>query len=126
MIQKFDQSPAMKIGNRDSDGKLNWNNDASNLIKSNASKFKKASNNQIESVQKELASTAVEKQGLNASSGKANQDISDGNIDSSQSKPTPKPTDKDGTLSGSDTASETPRESCTHSSLATVCASPLH
>ena len=99
------------IGNRDSDGQINWNNDASNLIKSNASKFKKACNNQIESVQKELASTAVEKQGLNASSGKANQDISDGNIDSSQSKPTPKPTDKDGTLSGSDTTSETPRES---------------
>ena len=102
---------AKPIGSRDANGNITWNKDASGKIKLNQSKFKKASNNQIESVQKELASTAAEKQGLNASSGKANQDISDGNIDSSQSKPTPKPTDKDGTLSGSDTASETPRES---------------
>ena len=101
------------IGNRDSDGKLNWNNDASNLIKSNASKFKKASNNQIESVQKELASTAVEKQGLNASSGKANQDISDGNIDSSQSKPTPTPRDETDDFEGSNFVAlkNLPRES---------------
>ena len=102
---------AKPIGSRDANGNITWNKDASGKIKLNQSKFKKASNNQIESVQKELASTAVEKQGLNASSGKANQDISDGNTDSSQSKPTPKPTDKDGTLSGSGAGNDVPRNS---------------
>ena len=102
---------AKPIGSRDANGNITWNKDASGKIKLNQSTFKKASNNQIESVQEELASTAVEKQGLNASSGKANQDISDGKTDSSQSKPTPKPTDKDGALSGSGAGNDVPRNS---------------
>ena len=104
---------AKPIGSRDANGNITWNKDASGKIKLNQSKFKKASNNQIESVQKELASTAVEKQGLNASSGKANQDISDGNIDSSQSKPTPTPRDETDDFEGTNFVAlkNLPRES---------------
>ena len=101
------------IGSRDANGNITWNSDASGRTKLNTSKFKKASDNQISSLVNELATTAAEKQGLNAAAGKANQDTTDGNIDSSQSKPTPKPTDKTGGLSGSDTVApnKPPRES---------------
>ena len=57
------------IGSRDSNGNITWNNDASNKIKLNESVFKKASNNQISSLANQLATTAVEKQGLNAAAG---------------------------------------------------------
>ena len=99
------------IGARDSNGNITWNSDASNKIKLNESAFKKASNNQISSLANQLATTAVEKQALNAASGKSNQDNTNGNTDSSQSKPTPKPTDKTGGLSGSGTATPVPRNS---------------
>ena len=99
------------IGSRDSNGNITWNNDASNKIKLNESVFKKASNNQISSLANQLATTAVEKQGLNAASGKSNQDNTNGNTDSSQSKPTPKVQDKTGGLSGSGEASDVPRNS---------------
>ena len=99
------------IGSRDSNGNITWGNNASALIKSNESAFKKASNNQISSLANQLATTAVEKQALNAASGRVNQDNTDGNTDSSQSKPTPKPTDKTGGLSGSGTATPVPRNS---------------
>ena len=99
------------IGARDSNGNITWNKDTSGKIKLNESKFKKASNNQISSLADQLATSAVEKQALNAAAGKGNQDTSDGNTDSSQSKPTPTPRDQTGGLSGSDTANTTPRES---------------
>ena len=99
------------IASRNSSGKIIWNKNASNKIKLNASKFKKASDNQISSLADQLATSAVEKEGLNAAAGKGNQDTSDGNTDSSQSKPTPTPRDESGGLSGSDTANTTPRES---------------
>ena len=99
------------ISSRDSNGNITWNNDASNKIKLNESVFKKASNNQISSLANQLATTAVEKQGLNAASGKSNQDNTNGNTDSSQSKPTPKVQDKTGGLSGSGEASDVPRNS---------------
>ena len=102
---------AKTIANRDADGNISWNANASNKIKLNESKFKKASNNQISSVANELATSAVDKQALNSASGKGNQDNTDGNTDSSQSKPTPKPTDKTGGLSGSGTATPVPRNS---------------
>ena len=102
---------AKPIGSRDASGNITWNKDASGRTKLNTDKFKKASNNQISSLANELATTAVEKQGLNASAGKGNQDTTDGNTDSSQSKPTPKPTDKDGTLSGSGAGNDVPRNS---------------
>jgi len=100
---------AKTIGNRNANGDITWNSDASNKIKLNQSKFKKASNNQIESVKKDLAKSAVEKEGLNKASGKKNQDNTNGNTDSSQSKPTPAPRNEDGSLSGSGTGSEVPR-----------------
>ena len=101
------------IGARDSNGNITWNSDASGKIKLNESKFKKASNNQISSIAKQLATSAVDKQALNAASGKGNQDTTDGNTDSSQSKPTPAPRDSSGGLSGSDTVApnKPPRES---------------
>ena len=100
---------AKTIGNRDANGNITWNSDASRKIKSNQNKFKKASNNQIGSVQDQLTTTAVDKQGLNAAAGKSNQDNTDGNTDSSQSKPTPTPRDEGGGLSGSDTGNKIPR-----------------
>ena len=102
---------ATTIGTRDGNGNIVWNSGASNKIKLNESKFKKASDNQISSLADQLATSAVEKQALNAAAGKGNQDTSDGNTDSSQSKPTPTPRDQTGGLSGSDTANTTPRES---------------
>ena len=99
------------IASRDSSGKITWNKDASNKIKLNESKFKKASDNQISSLADQLATSAVEKQGLNAAAGKGNQDTTDGNTDSSQSKPTPTPRDQTGGLSGSGGASKVPRNS---------------
>ena len=102
---------AKTIGSRDSNGNITWNSDASGKIKLNENKFKKASNNQISSLQNELATSAVDKQALNAAAGKGNQDNTDGNTDSSQSKPTPKPTDKTGGLSVSGTESPVPRNS---------------
>ena len=103
---------AKTIGNRNASGDITWNSDASGKIKLNQSKFKKASNNQINSLQDQLATSAVDKQGLNAAAGKVNQDNTNGITDSSQSKPTPKPTDKTGELSGSDTVAtnKPPRE----------------
>ena len=65
---------AKTIGNRNASGDLTWNSDASGKIKLNQSKFKKASNNQINSLQDQLATSAVDKQGLNAAAGKVNQD----------------------------------------------------
>jgi len=99
------------IGSRDSNGNITWNKDASNKIKLNESKFKKASNNQISSLANQLATTAVEKQGLNAAAGKGNQDNTDGNTDSSQSKATPSSRDETGKLSGSDKSNPVPRNS---------------
>ena len=100
---------AKTIGNRNANGDITWNSDASDKIKSNQNAFKKASNNQINSLQDQLATTAVEKQGLNACACKSNQDNTNGNTDSSQSKPTPAPRNEDGSLSGSGTGSEVPR-----------------
>ena len=99
------------IATRDASGNITWNSNTSGKIKLNESKFKKASDNQISSLADQLATSAVEKQALNAAAGKGNQDTSDGNTDSSQSKPTPTPRDQTGGLSGSDTANTTPRES---------------
>ena len=99
------------IGSRDSNGNITWGNDASALIKSNTEAFKKASNNQISSLANQLATSAVEKQALNAASGRVNQDNTDGNADGSQSKAAPKPTDNSGELSGSSEASDVPRNS---------------
>ena len=102
---------AKTIGSRDSNGNITWNSDASGKIKLNENKFKKATNNQISSLQNELATSAVDKQALNAAAGKGNQDNTDGNTDSSQSKPTPAPKDQTGGLSGSGAANPIPRNS---------------
>ena len=102
---------ATTIGTRDGSGNIVWNSGASGKIKLNESKFKKASNNQISSLANQLATSAVDKQALNAAAGKGNQDNTDGNTDSSQSKPTPTPRDEGGGLSGGGKASKIPRNS---------------
>ena len=102
---------AKTIASRDENGNITWDNAASGKIKLNESKFKKASNNQISSLADQLATNAVDKQALNAAAGKTNQDNTDGNTDSSQSKPTPAPKDQTGGLSGSGGASDVPRNS---------------
>ena len=102
---------AKTVANRDATGKISWNANASGKIKLNASKFKKASNNQISSLLDQLATNAVDKQALNSAAGKTNQDNTNGNIDSSQSKPTPAPKDQTGGLSGSGAANPIPRNS---------------
>ena len=102
---------AKTIGSRDANGNITWNSDASGRTKLNENKFKKASNNQISSLQNELATSAVDKQALNAAAGKGNQDNTDGNTDSSQSKPTPTPRDEGGGLSGGGKPTPVPRNS---------------
>jgi hypothetical protein len=94
---------AKTIGTRDSSGNITWNSNASGRTKLNESKFKKASNNQIESVQKDLAKTAQETAGVTQASGKKNQDNTDGNTNNTQAKATPAPRDASGSWSGSDT-----------------------
>ena len=101
---------AKTIGNRNANGDITWNSDASNKIKFNQSKFKKASNNQINSLQDQLATSAVDKEGLNAAAGKSNQDNTNGITDSSQSKATPAPRNESGSLSGSGKGENNPRE----------------
>ncbi len=83
-------SGAKTIATRSAEtGEITWNDNASNKIKLNASKFKKASNNHIQSIERELTSTASEKAGLNASSGKKNIEVSSniGNSDTGGSSP---------------------------------------
>ncbi len=83
-------SGAKTIATRSADtGEITWNDNASNKTKLNASKFKKASNNQMQSIEKELTSTALEKAGLNKASGATNQEVSSniGNSDTSSASP---------------------------------------
>ena len=71
---------AKTIGSRDpATGKITWNNNASDLIKANTEAFKKASNSQMLSMEKELTSSSSEKTGLNKASGSKNKEISGGN-----------------------------------------------
>ena len=61
------------IGSRDPEtGKIKWNDSASNKIKQNTSKFEKASTGQIKSVEKGIATNAVQKEALNKSAGQGN------------------------------------------------------
>ena len=56
------------IGSRDpKTGKITWNDNASNKIKLNTSKFEKASTGQINSVKDGITSNAAEKAALNKS-----------------------------------------------------------
>ena len=68
------------IATRDSaTGKITWNDNASDLIKANTEAFKKASNNQMLSMEKEFATSSSEKTGFNKASSSSNQDVSSGN-----------------------------------------------
>ncbi len=83
-------SGAKTIATRSAEtGEITWNDNASNKIKLNASKFKKASNNHIQSIERELTSTASQRAGLNAASGKKNIEVSSniGNSDTGGSSP---------------------------------------
>ena len=92
---------AKTIGSRNDSGGVDWNTDAPITAKKNTSAFKKASNNQIDSVADQVAETAEEKASLNSYAGAKNKDISDGNTDSSTSKAVPEPS---GSEKGQDNA----------------------
>jgi len=103
---------AKTIGTRDPDtGRITFNDNASDNIKANKSAFKKASDDQIDSIQDDLATNASEKEGLNAATGKKNRDTTNGNTDSSQSKATPRPRNQSDGFSGADVMSSKPRNS---------------
>ena len=71
---------ATTIGTRDpATGKISWNDNASGRTKLNTSAFKKASNNQMLSMEKEFATSSSEKTGFNKASSSSNQDVSSGN-----------------------------------------------
>ena len=63
------------IGTRDAaNGKITWNTNASGRTKLNESVFKKASNNQMLSIENQITSNAEERQGLNKASGAGNRE----------------------------------------------------
>ena len=57
-------------------GSIDWNASAPSYAKKYENIFKKASNNQIDSISTKLAFTAAERIGLNKSSGKGSEDLS--------------------------------------------------
>tara|TARA_B100001250_G_scaffold17801_1_gene15493 strand:+ start:140 stop:1405 length:1266 start_codon:yes stop_codon:yes gene_type:complete len=98
------------IGTRDPNtGVVTLNDNASADIKANKSSFKKASDNQIESIQDDLATSASEKEKLNRVSGRGNRDNTDGNTDSSTSKATPR--NESGDFTGMSITTGNPRNS---------------
>ena len=111
---------AKTIGTRDPDtGEVTFNDNASDSVKANKSSFKKASDDQIDSIQDDLATDASEKEGLNKACGKKNRDNTDGNTDSSQSKANPgfPPRNQSGGFTGMDIMSSKPRNKYTSTPL---------
>ena len=103
---------ATVIGSRDPNtGEITWNNNASKLVTDNERLFKRQSDNQIDSIQQQMAKDAEEKEALNRAKGAKNQDITDGNTDSSTSKAAPR--NESGEWTGGDFVSSKPRESYT-------------
>ena len=71
---------ATTIGSRDAGtGEITWNSAASAVIQANTEIFKKASNNQMLSIESAITSTAAERAGLNAAAGGGNRETSAGN-----------------------------------------------
>ena len=108
------------IGTRNPDtGEVTFNDNASDNVKANKSSFKKASDDQIDSIQDDLATDASEKEGLNKATGKKNRDNTDGNTDSSQSKASPAfpPRNQSGGFTGMDVMSSKPRNKYTSTPL---------
>ena len=71
---------ATTIGSRDAGtGEITWNSAASAVIQANTEIFKKASNNQMLSIESAITSTAAERAGLNAAAGAGNRETSQGN-----------------------------------------------
>ena len=111
---------AKTIGTRNPDtGEVTFNDNASANVKANKSSFKKASDDQIDSIQDDLATDASEKEGLNKACGKKNRDNTDGNTDSSQSKANPgfPPRNQSGGFTGMDIMSSKPRNKYTSTPL---------
>ena len=108
------------IGTRDPDtGEVTFNDNASANVKANKSSFKKASDDQIDSIQDDVATDASEKEGLNKATGKKNRDTTDGNTDSSQSKANPgfPPRNQSGGFEGRDILSTKARNKYTSTAL---------
>ena len=94
---------ATVIGTRDPNtGEISWNNNASKIVKDNARNFKRQSDNQIDSIQQQLATSAEEKEALNKSRGAANEDLTNGNSDGTSSKAAPIPRNESGEWIGMD------------------------
>ena len=71
---------ATTIGSRDAaTGEITWNSAASAIIQDNTEIFKKASNNQMLSIESAITSTAAQRAGLNAAAGAGNRETSQGN-----------------------------------------------
>ena len=71
---------ATTIGSRDAGtGEITWNSAASAIIQANTEIFKKASNNQMLSIESAITSTAAQRAGLNAAAGAGNRETSQGN-----------------------------------------------
>ena len=82
-ILQFDSATsdvATVIGKQDSssNGKIIWNDDASDTVKKYQSTIAKASKNQVNSIKDDLATTAEEKEALNSISGSNNTAIDSG------------------------------------------------
>ena len=106
------------IGTRNPNtGEITWNDNASDTVKNNQKAFKKASDNQIDTLQQDLAKSAEEKEALNKASGNKNQDNTDGNGDSSSEKATPAPRNEQGQFIGFDAVSTKPRNFYTSTPL---------
>ena len=109
---------AKTIGTRNPDtGEVTFNDNASDNIKANKSAFKKASDDQIDSIQDDLATDASEKEGLNKATGKKNRDTTNGNTDSSQAKANPRPRNQSDGFTGMDVMSSNPRNKYTSTAL---------
>ena len=88
---------AKTIGTRDPEtGELKFNNNASALTKKYNSEIRKASNNQMSSIEEQLAQNAKDKADFNRAKGKKNQDNTNGNSDSTSAKATPAPRNETG------------------------------
>ena len=78
------------IASRDpATGEITWNDNASDLIKANTEAFKKASNNQMLSMEKEFTTSSTEKTGFNKASGNGNKASGDGKTATNESKASP-------------------------------------
>jgi hypothetical protein len=80
-------STPVVIGSRNAEtGDIAWNSNASGRTKLNESKFIKASNHQIQSLENKITSNSAERTALNKAAGQRNQDLTDGGGENKKTK----------------------------------------